>query len=65
MAAKATRITAIVENSVHDERLWAEEGLSILIDIDNNYSTRILFDCGRSGTVVFMIAGAAYGLSAD
>ncbi len=45
------KITSLIENTVYRKNLWAEEGLSFLIESNDPQPLRILFDCGRSGVV--------------
>ncbi|MHB0876319.1 MAG: MBL fold metallo-hydrolase [Anaerolineae bacterium] len=43
------KLTCIVDNTVLDGRLWGEHGFSLLLE---SRGTRVLYDCGRSGTVL-------------
>jgi len=47
-------LTGVIENTVYNKKLWGEEGVAFFIEVveENAAPIRVLFDTGRSGTVL-------------
>ena len=43
------KVSILVENTARREKLWAEHGLSLLVEVKGR---RILFDTGQSGEIL-------------